>query len=276
MIPSILGGTRIATVRFSAWVTAWANVTWTLGLATLAIASMAYMGCGSGVASGPMPTIEELGTEATSGPVVPRASTPLAVGGDHACALTSAGGATCWGRNVEGELGNGSTTDSSVPVPVNGLGSGVASISAGYWTSCAVTSAGAALCWGLNGDGALGNNSTVSSSVPVGVWGLGSGVAAISVGLDYACAVTSAGAARCWGANNEGELGNGSTTGSLAPVGVSTLSAGVVAISAGNDHTCALLSGGGVQCWGDNPWGQLGNGTTTRSTVPVAVSGLTG
>lgn len=198
----------------------------------------------------------------------------ISVAGWHTCAVLTSGAARCWGYNPYGELGNGTTTDSSVPVPVSGL-SGAISISAGWDQNCAVLSGGAARCWGYNADGELGNGTRTSSATPVGVSGLSSGVSTISAGSWHTCAVLTSGAARCWGANAFGNLGNGTTTAALTPVGVSGLSSGVSTIAAGASYaTCAVLVGGAARCWGYNAQGTLGNGTTTNSPTPVPVSGL--
>jgi alpha-tubulin suppressor-like RCC1 family protein len=203
-------------------------------------------------------------------------STAVAVGYWHACALTSAGGVQCWGRNDHGELGNGSTNGSTVPVAVTGLAFGATAMSAGDAHSCALTTAGGVVCWGLNGNGQLGNGTQTNSSVPVAVVGLSSGVAAVSAGYRHTCALTTAGGVLCWGDNQYGELGNDTTTDSAVPVAVTGLmSGGVASISAGaGDDTCAVLNAGYVQCWGANGIGQLGNGTTTDSHVPVTVSAI--
>jgi len=198
----------------------------------------------------------------------------VSAGLGYTCAVTLAGAVKCWGDNTYGQLGNGTTTSSAVPVGVVGLGSGVVAVSAGEFHSCAVTSAGAVKCWGHNAFGEVGDGTTTDSAVPVGVVGLGSGVVAVSAGEFHSCAVTLAGAVKCWGFNAVGELGDGTTAQSVAPVGVVGLGSGVVAVSAGGFHSCAVTSGGSVRCWGRNPNGELGDGTTIDSAVPVGVVGL--
>jgi alpha-tubulin suppressor-like RCC1 family protein len=192
--------------------------------------------------------------------------TALAAGGHHTCALTTAGGVQCWGKNTSGQLGDGTTTNRTTPVNVSGLTSGVATVSAGYSHSCAVTTAGAVRCWGS----ILGTVRTT----PVEVSGLTSGVAAVAAGYNHSCAVTSAGGVKCWGANADGQLGDGTTRTSITPVAVSGLTSGVAGIAAGKSHTCALTTAGDVQCWGNNSGSQLGDGTTTNRTTPVDVLGL--
>ena len=198
----------------------------------------------------------------------------VSAGGDSSCAVTSAGAVKCWGENSAGQLGDGTTTDSRVPVDVVGLGSGAVAVSASWGHSCAVTSAGAVKCWGFNGYGQLGNGTTTNSRVPVSVVGLSSGVVAVSAGWSHACALATAGAVKCWGSNDSGKLGNGTTTGSTVPVGVVGLGSGVVAVSAGLTHSCAVATAGAAKCWGGNGYGQLGNGTTADSRIPVGVVGL--
>ncbi len=201
--------------------------------------------------------------------------TQVSGGTYHTCALTSLGGAQCWGTNDEGRLGNGTTVNSKVPVPVSGLSSGLSAISAGYFHSCALTTGGGVKCWGYNYDGELGNGSTGDSKVPTNVSGLSSGISQIFAGNNHSCVLANSGAVRCWGLNNVGQLGDGSTANRKVPVTVSGLTSGVSAIASGGYHACALTTGGAVKCWGYNYDGELGDGSTANRKAPVNVSGLT-
>ncbi|MBE2233352.1 MAG: hypothetical protein IAE85_07655 [Anaerolinea sp.] len=198
----------------------------------------------------------------------------VTAGGYHTCAVTTAGGVKCWGRNGDGRLGDGTTANKSTPVDVLGLGSGVSTITAGNAHTCALITAGDVRCWGANYDGQLGDGTTEDSSTPVAVVGLGSGVSVVMAGGDHTCALTTVGGVKCWGRNGDGELGDGTTADSSTPVAVVGLGSGVSTITAGGSHTCALTTAGGVKCWGRNDDGQLGDGTTTPSNTPVAVVGL--
>jgi len=200
----------------------------------------------------------------------------------HTCAIAD-NAVYCWGTGAAGRLGDNAITDSHVPVAVvdsNGLFSGktitkVSASSLGSHT-CAIAG-GLASCWGLNGNGQIGNNSTSEVHVPTAVdtTGVlaGKTVTDISAGQLDTCAVAS-GAAYCWGSNSNGQLGNNSTTDSHVPVAVDTsgVLAGktVTAISASSTHTCAIASGA-AYCWGAGANGRLGNNSTTDSYVPVAV-----
>ena len=196
------------------------------------------------------------------------------------CALTQSGGVKCWGVNQEGALGDGTTAFSSpMPVDVVGLQSGVASISVGGTNGCAVSDAGGLKCWGGGGAGQLGigtpidysSNSPANRNVPVEPIGLGSGVADVSVGSGSVCVLTTAGGVKCWGANYFGQLGDGTTTYRNVPTDVVGLGSGVTGISAGGDHTCAVMSNERVKCWGNNTYGQLGNLSGASSLVPIDV-----
>ncbi|MBK7318992.1 S-layer homology domain-containing protein [Candidatus Villigracilis affinis] len=201
----------------------------------------------------------------------------IAAGGMHVCALTTTGGVLCWGDNSAEQLGNITPFWSTYePVSVFGLSSGVSAIAAGHWHTCALTTTEGVMCWGSNGDGQLGNNSNVGGYTPVNVSGLSSGVTAIAVGGGHSCALTATGGVMCWGSNSNGQLGNNNSNNpSPIPVNVVGLSSGVVAIAAGSSHTCALTALGGIKCWGNNQFGQLGNNTfADESLLPVDVVGL--
>jgi alpha-tubulin suppressor-like RCC1 family protein len=200
----------------------------------------------------------------------------VAAGSSHTCALTGGGAVQCWGFNSFGDVGDGTETIRLTPVPVSGLDSGVAAITAGNLHTCAVTTGGAAKCWGQNGDGELGDGTTTSRSTPVDVSGLSGGVAAVAAGFWHTCAMTTGGAVKCWGDNIAGALGDGTQTTRLTPVQVSGLASGAEAVVAGGARTCALMTGGAVWCWGLNQYGQLGDGTTTDRWSPVSVTGLGG
>ncbi len=132
--------------------------------------------------------------------------------------------------------------------------------------------AGGVKCWGNDFEGQLGNGKTeTSSSSPIDVIGLTSGVTAIAARDAQTCAVISTGGVKCWGFNVAGQLGNGSTIDSAVPVDVVNLSGGVTSITAGVAHTCALLGPDAAKCWGSNGRGELGDGSSTSSTTPVDV-----
>lgn len=209
--------------------------------------------------------------------------TALAMGSYHTCVLAS-GDPVCWGLNNYGQLGNGNTTNSSVPTAVNTAGvlSGKTetAISAGVNHTCAVAS-GAAYCWGRGGNGQLGLNNTTNYANPQTVLAssgplFGKTVTAISAGEYHTCAVAS-NTASCWGYNGNGQLGDNSTTQRLIPVDVyasgalSGRSVTAIDTSGYTRHTCAVASGA-VYCWGRNDYGQTGDGTTVQKIVPTAVS----
>ncbi len=199
-------------------------------------------------------------------------ATAFSGGTFHTCAIVERG-VQCWGNNLYGQLGADSPESTSAPVDVIGLTYGVTGLAAGDYHTCALVDGGVQ-CWGRNDFGQLGNSSTTSSSVPVQVQGLTSGVTAIAAGSgNHTCALVN-GSVRCWGLNEHGQLGDGSTSNSSVPVEVQGLAPNISAVLAGLEHTC-ILANGGVKCWGQNAFGQLGDGTTEDRTVPVQVQDLT-
>ena len=199
----------------------------------------------------------------------------IAVGGSHSCAVMTGGGIKCWGDNANGQIGDGTLTDRLIPVDVSGLTSGISAISAGHWHTCALSSGGGVKCWGENYYGQLGDGANTNRSLPADVSGLTSGVSAVSAGGYYTCALSTGGGLKCWGQNDFGQLGDGTTTSRWTPVAVSGLTSGVSAVSGGGYHACALTTGAGLKCWGENDQGQLGDRTTFRRSIPVDVFGLT-
>lgn len=198
----------------------------------------------------------------------------LGAGGFHTCAITTSGGVWCWGENYSGQLGDGTNTDRRTPVDVVGLGSGMSALSAGGYHTCALTTSGGVKCWGSNYYGQLGDGTTSDRSTPVDVVGLGSGVIALSVGYRHTCVLTMSGGVKCWGSNYFGQLGDGTNSDRSTPTDVVGLTNGVSALGAGGFHTCVITTSGGVKCWGDNEYGQLGDGTNIRRYIPESVAGL--
>lgn len=208
----------------------------------------------------------------------------MSVGWYQTCGV-SKGLVYCWGRNSYGLLGDGTTTGRSTPVPVLGVGgsgvlSGIISVSSGGEHTCALSGGGLVYCWGYNGNGNLGDNTTINRSTPVQVKGVGgtgwlTNIVAIATGDNHSCAVNSAGSLYCWGYNGYGNLGDSSTTQRNAPVqvvgvsGVGFLSS-ITRVAAGAQHTCAS-SASTVYCWGRGDYYQLGNNSTSTYQSPIQV-----
>jgi len=206
----------------------------------------------------------------------------IAVGGGHNCALNSDGTVKCWGRlKYVNANEKERPEDSSTPFAVPGLSKAIA-ISAGSRHTCALISDGTVKCWGRNDYGQLGNGTTTHSLIPVAVIGI-SNAKAVATGSVHTCALISDGTVKCWGIKGHGILGNTTNEGpqacgnspcSTTPVVVNGIST-AAAISAGKEHTCALLLNGVVKCWGWNKYGQLGNVCRTESCPnPVEVAKL--
>ncbi len=201
--------------------------------------------------------------------------TQVSTGGQDACAVLTGGTLECWGNNASGQLGNGTTTNSYTPVAVSGL-TAVSQVSVGgEANTCAVLSSGHADCWGWNYYGQLGDDSENNSDTPAAVYGL-TNATEVSVGTYSACAVLSTGHVDCWGGDAYGELGNSTyyPNTSYVPVPVGSVT-GAVAVTVGSQFACALLSSGGVDCWGLNSEGQIGN-SNGNSTYPWEVWPVTG
>ncbi|WP_018215601.1 RCC1 domain-containing protein [Salinispora vitiensis] len=201
--------------------------------------------------------------------------TAIAAGRSHSLAITSAGTVLAWGDNFRGQLGDGTTDDSTKPVAVKlPPGTTVTAIAAGEDHSLAITSAGTALSWGSNSVGQLGDGTTNDSTTPVAVsLSPGTTVTDLAAGRFHSLAVTSAGTALGWGDNVHGQLGDGTNTSSNTPVTVSPpTGAAFTAVAAGRFHSLAVTSAGTALAAGDNLYGQLGDGTNTSSNTFVTVN----
>jgi alpha-tubulin suppressor-like RCC1 family protein len=196
--------------------------------------------------------------------------TDISVGaGEHSCAVAN-GNAWCWGSNNYGQLGDNTLVSKSAPVMVVGS-SGATAISVGDTHTCLLRS-GSAYCTGSNA-GKLGNGTTADTKTLTPVLNLGNPNSSIVAGSSHSCAITSAGAVRCWGANNFGQLGDGTTVEKLKAAPVSGISSGVTMLTRGNYHTC-VVHNGVVKCWGYGNDGEIGDGSTSNRVVPTQVGGL--
>lgn len=200
-------------------------------------------------------------------------ATAIVTGGGHACALDAKRKLRCWGLNDCGRLGDGTEENQSLPVPVK-LDQPVKAATGGSAHTCAVTPQGALACWGKNEFGQLGDGTRKDRTKPTAVPGLGRGVAAVSAGFRHTCALMAGGSVKCWGLNDAGQLGTGTKQDSPLPADVVGLPARVRALSAGWKHTCVLADDEALYCWGDNEFGQIGNGRAAFQTQPVYVAGL--
>lgn len=199
----------------------------------------------------------------------------VAAGGSHSLALSSNGRIFAWGRNTHGQLGVGSSgTDITSPAPVPNFGlSRVKAVAAGDAHTLVLLSDGTVLACGNNNSGELGDGTNTDRSIFAPVQDL-IPVKAIAVGTRHSMALTTNGGIRAWGDNGSGQLGNGSTTNSSRPVTVSpvNLDEPVIAISAGEFHSLALLADGDIEAWGSNNNGQLGAPVSDPQVFPVNVA----
>lgn len=214
----------------------------------------------------------------------------LSISSNHACAISDDNKIYCWGSNDWGQLGNASNTYSAAPVQVDTTGvlSGktIEEIYSTFRISCAIDSAGAAYCWGYNGDGQLGDGTTNTTNVPVAVdisgALAGKSLRSMSISAVHSCAVDTAGAVYCWGHGSRGQVGDGTINQASSPVAVDTTGVlnGLViqSVAVSEDSSCVIATNKRAYCWGENNFGQLGDGTTTNSLVPIAVtaSGVVG
>jgi alpha-tubulin suppressor-like RCC1 family protein len=231
------------------------------------------LGNGTTVASSPVPVAVSPGLNTTNLWHIASA------GNQHACALGTDDSLYCWGSDSSGQLGNGSMTNSDAPKTVL-LDASWVSVDAGVFNTCGVTVDRAAYCWGENNYGQLGNGTADDTNTPAlvsaganssGRW------MALSAGNSLTCGISDNNAAYCWGENDHGQLGNG-TSGELPSLDAVAVSNGAnstglwQSVSASNGFVCGISDDGSAYCWGENNYGQLGNGTTADDSVPVAAA----
>jgi hypothetical protein len=194
----------------------------------------------------------------------------LTAGAAHTCGIAGGGIAACWGQNLSGQLGNGSRTDARFPIAVGG-GMLFRTLVAGWYHTCGLTANGSAFCWGPNSDGQLGDGSRVDRLTPTLVRGT---VRSLAAGSHHTCGINaSADGVLCWGDSRFGQVGDGTNESRAQPTEVVGLPGPATQIAAGAVHTCALVADGSAYCWGQNRWGQLGDGTTQNRNQATPVAG---
>jgi len=218
---------------------------------------------------------------ATASPVPVRVQAPSGVrftslasgdGAAHTCALSTRRAAYCWGDNTFGQLGTGGTTPSAAPVRVQAGNVSFAAVAgSGFGHSCAISTTAEAYCWGDNAAGQLGDGTTVPRPVPTRVSG-GRRYTSLVTGWYHSCAASLLSGAWCWGDNNAGKLGNG-TSGTMSATPVAVVNGqGFGRMDPGADHSCSRRRDGRAYCWGQGFLGQLGDGASQDSPVPVRVA----
>jgi alpha-tubulin suppressor-like RCC1 family protein len=209
-----------------------------------------------------------------------RTAVAIAPGEYHTCAILDDGSVSCWGYNMYGQLGDGTTTNRNTPTLTSSLGTDrtAVAIAAGSYHTCVILDDGSVSCWGSNDNGQLGDGTTTDRHTPNQTSSLGTDrtAVAIAAGKYHTCAILDDGSVSCWGFNERGQLGDGTTTNRSTPTQTSSLGTDrtAVAISAVTWHTCALLDDESLSCWGYNMYGQLGDGTTTDRHTPTQTSSL--
>ncbi|MDA8832969.1 putative Ig domain-containing protein, partial [Candidatus Poseidoniales archaeon] len=210
----------------------------------------------------------------------------LVTGEWNTCALDNNGNVFCWGRNGNGQIGNGQTGTAGcgssghkckdIPTATNDLGSDVISLAFGHQHACGLLDTGVVKCWGRNNNGQLGTSSG-DKDTPQTV-NLGSGRTATSIyaGGYFTCAILDDASVKCWGQNDQGQLGIGSTSNTNTPTTINTLGSGRTAVSLATAYNavCALLDDGSVKCWGDDYKGQLGNGGSNSDITSPPASAI--
>ncbi|MCB9659777.1 MAG: hypothetical protein H6726_19165 [Sandaracinaceae bacterium] len=203
----------------------------------------------------------------------------IAAGHRHTCVVARTGEVYCWGSNSDGQLGNGTSGSGSVallPVRVTGI-TNARTVALGEAHSCAVLNDGAVWCWGRNTNGQLGDGSTIRRTVPVASVGV-TDAAQLGAGADFTCVRTTGGAVRCWGSNGSGQSGVGTSGGNTLLASTAAIELGVLDVSVGFAHVCAVRTSGTVECWGYGETGRVTGLTWDHASyrTPQTVAGVSG
>jgi alpha-tubulin suppressor-like RCC1 family protein len=198
----------------------------------------------------------------------------VVTGKGHTCALKTNGQVWCWGRNWSGQLGDGTTTEhntgAQITWPIQPAPA-ITDVVCGEEFTCVVTGTGGAFCFGENGYGQLGDDTTTDRATPTPVTGMAAQVADVEAGAQHTCLIKDDHGLWCWGSNYYGRVGDGSSTERHLPVAVTNLDAEVTTAAGGRRSTCAIKAGL-LYCWGYNYYGQVGDGTTSDRYVATAVT----
>ncbi len=192
-------------------------------------------------------------------------------GRNFTCALTINGIVKCWGSNGSGQIGNGNTESRFLPI-ITSSGYSLNQLVSGENNSCGITKSGQLRCWGANGSGQIGKGSASSNECTPFNVDVSTNYIQLSKGTNHTCGITNAGVLKCWGANDNGQLGDGTKVSKASPV---TIDSGVnysqVVLSKNSNYSCAITTNGVLKCWGLNSSGQLGDGTLLDKSIPIVV-----
>lgn len=201
----------------------------------------------------------------------------VSTGYAHACALMADQSIRCWGANAYGQIGIGNTTAQKTPVTIN-VGGAVADVTAGYNNTCALLVDGTVKCWGANNYYQLGNVGTANRTTPFEITGYTGTAKQVKTGSGFTCVLNTDGNIQCIGLNLNGRLGDGTTGTTSTPkkTFVTALISDVKMMDSGITTNCAVTNGNAVYCWGDNTYGNVGDGTTTDRATPLRLPQLDG
>lgn len=200
------------------------------------------------------------------------ATTSISASQFHVCSVLADGAVACWGNNAAFALGDGTETNRDVPVEVTNV-TRVLEVSAGASHSCARFEDGTVSCWGFNQYGQIGDGTKIDRPSPTKAFGIAC-AQAVSAGLLHTCVLVAGGTIECWGDNSVGALGDGTRTSRATAAVVQGITSAIELGVGAAYHSCAVLQSGSIACWGSNGDGELGDGTTSDSPLPVEVTGL--